>query len=46
MERASVLNWTPGSDAWEIRKGKKKGSEESSRASPTCPPAPAGHNSA
>jgi len=25
MERASVLNWTPGSDAWEVRKGKKKG---------------------
>ena len=24
MERASVLNWTPGSDSWEIRKGKKK----------------------
>jgi putative membrane protein len=24
MERASVLNWTPGSDAWEARKGKKK----------------------
>jgi putative membrane protein len=24
MERASVLNWTPGSDAWEDRKGKKK----------------------
>jgi uncharacterized membrane protein len=25
MERASVLNWTPGSDSWETRKGKKKG---------------------
>ena len=25
MERASVLNWTPGSDSWEVRKGKKKG---------------------
>jgi putative membrane protein len=24
MERASVLNWTPGSDSWEIRKDKKK----------------------
>jgi putative membrane protein len=24
MERASVLNWTPGSDSWEFRKGKKK----------------------
>jgi putative membrane protein len=24
MERASVLNWTPGSDSWEVRKGKKK----------------------
>jgi putative membrane protein len=24
MERASVLNWTPGSDSWELRKGKKK----------------------
>jgi putative membrane protein len=24
MERASVLNWTPGSDSWETRKGKKK----------------------
>jgi putative membrane protein len=24
MERASVLNWTPGSDDWDIRKGKKK----------------------
>jgi putative membrane protein len=24
MERASVLNWTPGSDSWDIRKGKKK----------------------
>jgi uncharacterized membrane protein len=25
MERASVLNWTPGSDSWEIGKRKKKG---------------------
>jgi uncharacterized membrane protein len=25
MERASVLNWTPGSDSWEVKKGKKKG---------------------
>lgn len=25
MERASVLNWTPGSDSWEVGKGKKKG---------------------
>ena len=24
MERASILNWTPGSDSWEIKKGKKK----------------------
>jgi putative membrane protein len=24
MERASVLNWTPGSDSWDIKKGKKK----------------------
>ena len=24
MERASVLNWTPGSDSWEVRRGKKK----------------------
>ncbi|HEY6682550.1 MAG TPA: hypothetical protein VI030_06235 [Propionibacteriaceae bacterium] len=24
MERASVLNWTPGSDSWDDRKGKKK----------------------
>ena len=24
MERASVLNWTPGRDAWDDRKGKKK----------------------
>jgi putative membrane protein len=24
MERASVLNWTPGSDSWEVRKDKKK----------------------
>jgi putative membrane protein len=24
MERASILNWTPGSDAWEFKKGKKK----------------------
>lgn len=24
MERASVLNWTPGSDSWDIRKGKKR----------------------
>jgi putative membrane protein len=24
MERASILNWTPGSDSWEIRKGKKR----------------------
>ena len=24
MERASVLNWTPGSDSWDLRKGKKK----------------------
>jgi putative membrane protein len=24
MERASVLNWTPGSDSWEVKKGKKK----------------------
>jgi len=24
MERASILNWTPGSDTWEVRKGKKK----------------------
>ena len=24
MERASVLNWTPGSDSWDVRKGKKK----------------------
>jgi putative membrane protein len=23
MERASVLNWTPGSDSWGDRKGKK-----------------------
>lgn len=25
MERASVLNWTPGSDSWEVKKSKKKG---------------------
>ena len=25
MEGAGVLNWTPGSDSWETRKGKKKG---------------------
>ena len=25
MERASVLNWTPGSDSWEARIGKRKG---------------------
>ena len=24
MERASILNWTPGSDSWEDRKGKKR----------------------
>jgi putative membrane protein len=24
MERASILNWTPGSDSWEVGKGKKK----------------------
>ena len=24
MERASVLNWTPGSDTWEIGKKKKR----------------------
>ena len=24
MERASVLNWTPGSDAWPVVKDKKK----------------------
>ena len=24
MERASVLNWTPGSASWDIRKGKKR----------------------
>ena len=24
MERASVLNWTPGSDTWEQWKGKKR----------------------
>jgi putative membrane protein len=24
MERASVLNWTPGSDSWDIGKGKKR----------------------
>ena len=24
MERASVLNWTPGSDDWGTGKGKKK----------------------
>lgn len=24
LERASVLNWTPGSDAWENRPHKKK----------------------
>ena len=24
MERASVLNWTPGSDAWETTKKKKR----------------------
>jgi putative membrane protein len=24
MERASILNWTPGSDSWEVRKGRKK----------------------
>jgi putative membrane protein len=24
MERASVLNWTPGSDSWDVGKGKKK----------------------
>jgi putative membrane protein len=24
MERASVLNWTPGSDSWDIKKGKKR----------------------
>jgi putative membrane protein len=24
MERASVLNWTPGSESWDIRKGKKR----------------------
>jgi uncharacterized membrane protein len=25
MERASVLNWTPGSDAYDMGKRKKKG---------------------
>jgi putative membrane protein len=25
MERASVLNWTPGSDSWEVKKGRRKG---------------------
>ena len=24
MERASVLNWTPGSESWEVKKDKKK----------------------
>jgi putative membrane protein len=24
MERASILNWTPGSDTWETRKPRKK----------------------
>ena len=24
MERASILNWTPGSDTWETRKHKKR----------------------
>ncbi len=24
MERASVLNWTPGSDTWETRKKKRR----------------------
>ena len=24
MERASVLNWTPGSDSWDVGKGKKE----------------------
>jgi hypothetical protein len=24
MERASVLNWTPGSDSWDDKKGRKK----------------------
>ena len=24
MERASVLNWTPGSESWDNRKGKKR----------------------
>ena len=24
MERASVLNWTTGSESWDIRKGKKR----------------------
>jgi uncharacterized membrane protein len=24
MERASILNWTPGSDTWETRRSRKK----------------------
>ena len=24
MERASVLNWTPGSDSWDLKKGRKR----------------------
>jgi uncharacterized membrane protein len=24
LERASVLNWTPGSDAWETRKKRRR----------------------
>lgn len=24
MERASVLNWTPGSDSWDVNRKKKK----------------------
>jgi putative membrane protein len=24
MERASVLNWTPGSESWDLRKGRKR----------------------
>jgi hypothetical protein len=24
MERASILNWTPGSDSWDLGKRKKR----------------------
>jgi putative membrane protein len=24
MERASILNWTPGSESWDTRRGRKR----------------------